>query len=81
MIDRTCHQAGNTQRTAVLKYEFFSDRLVRPNTRKLQNKHMAQINLQSDYTELIVNGVEKFCANMIKKSLRSRELECFLLLL
>jgi len=36
-----------------------------------------QTYLQSDYTALILIGIKAFCANMIKKSLRSRELECF----
>jgi len=39
------------------------------------------VNLQNVYTALIVIGIKAFCANMIKKLLRSCELECFLLLL
>jgi len=69
------------QSTAALRYEVLSDKLVRPDTRKSQNRHKVQINLQSYYTALILIGIKAFCANMIKKTLRSPELECFLLLL
>jgi len=60
-------QAINTQRAAALRYEILSNKLLHPNTRKSQNRHIVQINLQSDYTALLLIGIKAFYANMIKK--------------
>ena len=55
-----------TRNGAPLKYEVLPDGFVRPNTRKSQNKYIVQIDLQSDYTALILISGKELCANMIK---------------
>ena len=50
---------GQETRSAAppLRYEVLADRLVRPNTRKSQNKYFGQIDLQSAYPTLILIGI------------------------
>jgi len=63
MIDRI---ASSGKKLVTVRYEVLADRLVRPNTRKSQNKYFVHILLQSAYSTLILIGINEFCANMIK---------------